>query len=703
VNKLVDLLIVRDFESFTAACATDHEAPFDSEVFAALEAMAAEDRAAFDRLCEQLEAAGEIDVKKLRVAVDDTDDDDGDEAEVKAEPAGKKDKKKKSAKSQATLVADLAKEQSALLFHDNFGAAYACFNVGGHREIHKLRSKGFKLWLHRIYYERLHKVPSREAISAALALLEAVALFDGPKHAVAKRRATVDGKLYIDICNDQWQAYEVDRQGWRVVSNPPIFFVRSPSMQPLPLAEHGSSKRNLKRLRKLLRVRDEKDFIVLVGFLLNALGGTGPFPVVSLNGEPGSTKTTHLKVLRSFTDPNAVPVRSPPRDVRDVYVVATKSGTVAYNNLSDLPPWLSDALCVVTEGSGDSRRELYTDDDESLIFACVPAMIAGVANVITRGDLADRTLYVELTAVPESERRAEPEFWAEVEKEGPAILGALLNALVTGLKRLPTLELKTLPRMATFAKFVTACETEFWNEGDFLAAYRANADNADVDVLEGDAAVSVLRAFMDDKTDWSGTATHLLDELVTIVKRPEREAEAEHAAAVEIAVTMGTKHDADVARLAAILRQARDKARETLGKGWPKRPHFLTGCLRKVGPQLRRAGIRIEWPTAHLRARIITITNVAPHTYAESASSASSTETIIGGNGGFSNGKGGEREDAQEDAGGRSKDAGSIQPASSPNPLKSNGDQQHFEPEDAEDADSADLRGATLSRGQEAS
>jgi hypothetical protein len=533
MNKLVDLLIGRDFDSFTAACATDHEAPFDSEVFAALEAMAAADRAAFDQLCEQLEAAGEVDVKKLRVAVDGTDDDGGDEAEVKAEPAGKKSKKKRGTNSQATMIADLAREQSGLLFHDEFGVAHACFNFGGHREVHKLQSKGFKSWLRRIYYERLHTASGREAISAAVALLEAVALFDGPRHAVARRRATVDGKLYIDIGNDLWQAYEVDKLGWRIVSNPPIFFVRSPSMKPLPLAEHGSSKQGLKRLRELLRVRDEKDFIVLVGFLLNALGGTGPFPVVSLNGEPGSTKTTHLKVMRSLTDPNAVPVRSPPRDVREVYVAATKSGMVAYNNLSDLPPWLSDALCVVTEGSGDSRRELYTDDDESLIFACVPAMIAGVENVITRGDLADRTLYVGLTAVPESERRTEPEFWAEVEREGPAILGALLNALVTGLKRLPTLELKTLPRMATFAEFVTACETEFWPEGTFLAAYRSNAGSADADVLENDAAVSALRAFMDDKREWRGTATQLLYELVNIVKRPEREAEAAHTISIE--------------------------------------------------------------------------------------------------------------------------------------------------------------------------
>jgi hypothetical protein len=699
MNKLVDLLIARDFDSFTAACATDQEAPFDGEVFAALEAMAVEDRAAFDRLCEQLEAAGEVDVKKLRVAVDNTDDG-GDEAEVKAEPAGKKSKKKKGSKSQATMIADLAREQSGLLFNDEFGVAYACFNVGGHREVHKIKSKSFRLWLHRIYYTRLKTVPGRDAIGAALTLLEAVARYDGPKHEVYVRRARHDGKIYIDVCNDDWQAYEIDKQGWRLISNPPVFFVRSPSMKPLPLAEDGGSKRGLKRLRKLLRVRDDNDFVVIVGFMLDALGGVGPYPVVNINGEPGSTKTTHLKVLRSLTDPNAVPVRSPPKDVRDVYVAATKSGMVVFNNLSDLPDWLSNTLCVVTEGSGDSRRELYTDEDESLIYACVPGMLAGVENVITRGDLADRTLYAGLAAVPESERRAEPEFWAEVEKEQPEILGALLNALVTGLKRLPTLKLDHLPRMATFAEFVTACETEFWDEGTFLNAYRANADSADVDVLEGDAAVSAFRTFMDDKIQWEGTATELLDELVNIVKRPEREAEAAHAIAAD---AHGGKYDGDTARLAQALREARDKVRQTLNsKGWPKKPHFLTGRLRKVGPQLRRAGIRIDWPLSHNHGRLITVVNGAPHSYAEAASSASPAsplKTIFGGNAEFPNEKGDFRGDADGKNRGRSGDARGRKTASPPNPLEFNRDQQQSEPGDAGDGDSAYPSGAPYGGG----
>jgi hypothetical protein len=271
-----------------------------------------------------------------------------------------------------------------------------------------------------------------------------------------------------------------------------------------------------------------------------------------------------------------MPVRSPPRDQRDVYVVATKSAMTVYNNLSDLPDWLSNALCVTTEGSGDSRRELYTDDDESLIFACAPAMIAGVSNVVVKGDLASRALNVALTAVPESERITEPEYWAMVEEDRPEILGALLNALVTGIRRLPTLEREALPRMATFAKFIIACETEFWAKGTFLKAYKANASGSDADVLENDAAVSVLRTFMDSRQKWEGTASQLLETLVNVVKQPEREAQADLDVAIAAARANGLRHSDDEPRLTAALREARDRVREVLrARGWPKRPNQL--------------------------------------------------------------------------------------------------------------------------------
>ena len=341
-------------------------------------------------------------------------------------------------------------------------------------------------------------VPNDTALKSAIALLEAFARFDGPQRDVFVRRAAHAGKLYVDLCDDRWRAIEIDASGWRIVDEPPVLFLRANGMLALPEPKQGDPKKGIERLRSLMRVRAHEDFVIIVGFLLDALGGRGPHPVLIFTGEPGATKTTHAKMARLLTDPNTSLVRSPPKELRDVYISATKGAVLAYNNLSSLPEWLSDALCVVTEGSSDSRRELYSDDEESIIFARAPAMLTAVTNIIAKGDLSQRALYAGLAPVPDSERKDEPELWAQFESARPEILGALLTGLSEGLRRLPTIRV-TLPRMATFAKFVTACETAFWPEGTFLAAYGVNAENAVDDVLEADVGVSTFRDFMAER------------------------------------------------------------------------------------------------------------------------------------------------------------------------------------------------------------
>jgi hypothetical protein len=183
---------------------------------------------------------------------------------------------------------------------------------------------------------------------------------------------------------------------------------------------------------------------------------------------------------------------------------------LCFNNLSSLPDWLSDAFCVVTEGSGHSQRALYTDNDESLLFACAPLFLTGVVNIIVRGDLMQRAAFASLAPVPNEERMADEDLHAVLAKERPVILGALLSGLSVGLRRLPTLKPPSLPRMATFAKWAMACETAFWPEGAFAAAYQGNVATAVDDVIDSDKAVSTLRAFMAGHGRWEGTATNLL-------------------------------------------------------------------------------------------------------------------------------------------------------------------------------------------------
>ena len=104
----------------------------------------------------------------------------------------------------------------------------------------------------------------------------------------------------------------------------------------------------------------------------------------------------------------------------------------AFDNVSALQPWLSDALCRLATGGGFGTRRLRTDQDEVLFDGARPIILNGIEDVVTRPDLADRAMFLTLEPIPEERRRPEAEFWAAFEAERPDILGALLDAALRG-------------------------------------------------------------------------------------------------------------------------------------------------------------------------------------------------------------------------------------------------------------------------------
>src|SRR5207249_3261055 len=112
-------------------------------------------------------------------------------------------------------------------------------------------------------------------------------------------------------------------------------------------------------LRQHINAGSEEDWRLMAAWLVAAFRPRGPYPLLVLHGEQGSTKSTAAELLRALVDPNTAPLRVEPREVRDLMIAATKGWTVAYDNLSHLSPWLSDALCRLSTGGGFSTRALF--------------------------------------------------------------------------------------------------------------------------------------------------------------------------------------------------------------------------------------------------------------------------------------------------------------------------------------------------------
>ena len=470
-------------------------------------------------------------------------------------------------KKQADVLIELA--STAELFHDRDDVGYGRFEVNGHKENWPIRSKGFKRWLVRGFYESTQGAPSSEAMQAALGVLEARAQFDAPEHEVHVRVAGHDDSIYIDLADRDWRAIEIDEDGWRVIDDPPVYFRRSSGMKPLPEPVTGGSVND--DLRPLLNVKMDNEFVLTVAWLLAALRPSGPYPVLALTGEQGSAKSMRANFLRALVDPNSVPLRALPRSEHDVFIAAHNSHVLAYDNASGLPDWLSDTFCRLATGGGFSTRELYTDQDEVLFGSKRPIILNGIDDIATRPDLADRSIVQTLTAISDERRKLETELWADFERKRPRILGALLDAVSHGLTTLPDLKLDRKPRMADFAQWVTACEGALWAKGTFIAAYTGNIEEAVETVLENDQVAAVLRTYMDMTPDgFTGTAADLLKALNDVASETQQKA-----------------------------------------KGWPKRPARLGSLLRRIAPPLRKVGIEITFDRTPGGKRTRTITLVA--------------------------------------------------------------------------------------------
>ena len=116
---------------------------------------------------------------------------------------------------------------------------------------------------------------------------------------------------------------------------------------------------------------------------------------------------------------------------------------------------------------------------------------------------------------------------------------------------------------------------------------------------------------------WKGTATQLHKELTERIRKPEHDANEAHQKAV-------AARDPDLQALTkAKLREAQQAVRDVMSSGFPKEPNGLTHELRKAGPQLRKIGISITWPSNN-RDRDLSIVWERPRSKYENSPSPSS-------------------------------------------------------------------------------
>ena len=452
--------------------------------------------------------------------------------------------------AKGNMATQLVKMASNLyLFHNADGIPYASFQRDGHIETWPLNSRAMKDYLSWLFYTKTGNTIRSQAITDAVAELRGHAVYDGREEEVYKRLAWCDGKIYLDLCNPEWNVVEIASDGWKVIPQAPVHFVRAKGMASLPVPQVGG---HIEQLRRFINVEDS-DWPLVLAWVLGAFMRNGPYPVLIIHGEHGSSKSLLTRMLRMFIDPSNSLARSLPGRERDLVINANNSWIIAFDNVSFLHDWLSDAICRLATGGGFGIRENYTDEEEMIFKSKRPVMLNGIGDIATRPDLLDRAIIVTLPIIPDDERRTEAEIWGDFYEVYPSVLGALLSAVSLGLRKVEEVKLPFIPRMADFAKWVVAAFPGLdINPEDFLKAYSENREGINEIVLESSPIARWISDLVDDG-DWTGTATELLKKLNNEVDdRTQRE------------------------------------------RSWPKNARSLSTMLKRIAPNFRRKGVDIQ-------------------------------------------------------------------------------------------------------------
>ena len=374
-----------------------------------------------------------------------------------------------------------------------------------------VKSERFKKWIVSQFYNIESKIPTNDNIAKIILLLESRAMNEVNEVLVERRCATVDNCIYYDLKDDSCNVVKVSRDGWEIIKDPPVIFARTKTMYRQVTPERNG---NLDILDKWFRYKDENHLILQKVILVASLIPNIARPIQVLHGEKGSSKTSTMKLVRDIIDPAIVPVVSIPKTIDDLAVYISKNYVPCFDNIDTISNQVSDLLCIAVTGGGHTKRKLYTDDEEQVMFFQRFIVLNGINVVATRPDLLDRCILLELERIPPNERKEEKVLREEFEKDKPIILGAIFETLSKAMSIYDQVELNNLGRMADFTRWGYAIAEVLGIGGDkFLEAYLNNQNNANIEALESHPVGFAMYKFMEDKTVWSGSPTKLLSEL----------------------------------------------------------------------------------------------------------------------------------------------------------------------------------------------
>jgi hypothetical protein len=394
------------------------------------------------------------------------------------------------------------------VFRDENGDPFVFLNGS----CYPVRHKEVKAYIVRKVYLSTRKPLKQNLVAESIAALESRAICEGEQIKLNLRIAQLKDYILYDL--GEGRVVKIGQNGWDVVDATPLFRrYKHQSKQVEPVRDG-----DLWRLFDYLNVSKSQrleTIVMLVSYLIPGIA----HPIFHLYGPHGSAKSTLFKIVKSLIDPSIIQVMITPKNKQEVIRVINHHHMPHFDNMSKIDSELSDILCTACTGGGFSKRTLYTDDEDNIcnFQSCIG--INGINLIISKPDLLDRTMLLQVNRIAKEKRRLERDVLNEFEAVKPMILGGMFDVLSKAMSLHPSVKLKELPRLADFATWGYAI-AEALGDGKgnkFIAAYQANVDRQLAEVMQHNSLCLAVTLLMEGEKKWIGTVQEAYVKLYNLV------------------------------------------------------------------------------------------------------------------------------------------------------------------------------------------
>ena len=421
--------------------------------------------------------------------------------------------------------------------------------------------------LTKLLYEHEEKAPSNDGLIGARRVLDMLAHKSEEVRHLHTRAAFHEGAVFYELAPGR--VLRVDEAGWKLDADPHVYFRAVKNLKPLPDPTSGGK---LEDVAKWVNLKTERDRRLFLAYITLATLPHVQRPILQATGVMGAGKSTASRIVKRMLDPTATEAVTVDR--RDFLQKAAHCYILMLDNQNTLPEWFLDTLCRLVTGESDSKRVLYSDD-EDLIWSMQRAVLLNGINPPTdRGDVQERTLPIELERLEARKRIAEDDFWIQFSLKHPELLGAVFDALAGALKERHRVKLAEPPRLVDWGLYAAALyKSQGWGVQAFEEDWGSVEKAQQQGTLDGSIVAQAVILYMKDKNRVEVSAGELH-------RKIEGAAENESSA-------------------------GKDSLNLHADKTWPKTGRTLWKRIREVTPLLEAHGIRAYRSTSNKSGRPI--------------------------------------------------------------------------------------------------